>query len=1364
MPSRPSSALLSQVGRPLGPRVRTTARLVWGCLAFAVACGEVQVQPVSSDAATDALADGASGNLAPKVKITSPSNGAVLSPGQTVHFAATLSDDGDSPDKLQVTWSLGNGTVLQQGKGDASGASEFDTQDLPLGAVKVLCQATDSQGAIGAAEVVLLVNSPPGAPAIDIVPAAPTTTDDLMVQLVTPASDPDRSASELSYSYAWFKNDQPTAYTDKVLPAAATTKGDKWTVQVRAKDVKAEGAEATATVTIANAPPKAPVLQVAPAAVDLLSDVSCTMVQPAIDEDGDTLSYTWIWQVGSYTNPAVDAQSTKVQLLKSAATKAAVVKAGDVLSCAVMVKDSDGAASVQVTSPTVVVAAFDTCASQFNPCDAVATCQNTDTLEPLCACPAGYLGDGKVCLDVDECAAGGSCSADAICSNTAGAYSCSCKKGFAGDGKACSDIDECALSTDGCDLSADCSNTQGSYVCSCAAGYAKTPSQAAGLACAQKLCTKDWAACQQDKLCSQVMDCSKTCTTDACSGACAATLLPAGATVTDVPALAALWGCIAQSGCGNDYGFACSDIDECATANGGCSPSATCQNTPGSLTCTCKKGFAGDGQTCEDIDECASNNGGCSTEAVCQNYEGGRFCVCKSGFAGTGEVCDDVDECATGKANCDANATCQNSKGSFSCACKPGFEGTGTACNDIDECATGKLVCGSNSKCVNQPGSATCACLPGFEGDAVKGCSDIDECKTGAAKCLTAVQNGTCSNTAGSFQCGCTAGYSGDGVTYCTQLVDKCKTNNGGCAATAKCTFQPLLNSVTCACLPGFTGNGQTCTDINECATSNGGCSPNALCSNAQGSFSCACKSGYSGDGKTCTDINECASNNGGCSNLAQCLNSPAGSFTCKCVSGYQGDGKTCSDINECLTNNGGCSVDATCSNSVGSFSCACKPGFTGTGKTCTDINECASNNGGCSVNATCSNTAGGFACTCKAGYQGDGKTCTDIDECPPVNFSWQFGTQGLGPWQLSAPSVAGSDVGWKLQGGTLYYGNSAGTSFDTPGNKNSGTAVGAPIVFSNFPQHRLTFDVYFDTEMGGGYDNLNLNLLTGGQQITVWSKSGKNLPLKQWQTITVTVPGYAGQIGQAQFAFDTIDSVANMGSGVRIKGLLIQGAGSPCDANATCSNSPGSFSCACQAGFSGDGKKCLALGSDSLAPADSCLQLQQLGKANGTYWIKTPAGPKQLVCESGWARISFDTFEGSPGAWAPAGLSACGGLGGMLGGYNLAGAGTKLSTVLDNLPVHKQLRVTGNYLALDTWDGEKGWLQVDGVQAWAQPFATLATGSQCGVTPYGEQSVYLGPIVVHSATKATVVFGSDLNEPPSNESFGIDNIVISVQ
>ena len=42
------------------------------------------------------------------------------------------------------------------------------------------------------------------------------------------------------------------------------------------------------------------------------------------------------------------------------------------------------------------------------------------------------------------------------------------------------------------------------------------------------------------------------------------------------------------------------DINECSTGADACDVHAKCKNTVGSYTCTCKKGFTGNGKTCTD--------------------------------------------------------------------------------------------------------------------------------------------------------------------------------------------------------------------------------------------------------------------------------------------------------------------------------------------------------------------------------------------------------------------------------------------------------------------------------------------------------------------------------------------------------------------------------------------------------------------------------------------------------------------------------------------------------------------------------------------------------------------------------------------
>jgi alpha-tubulin suppressor-like RCC1 family protein len=70
----------------------------------------------------------------------------------------------------------------------------------------------------------------------------------------------------------------------------------------------------------------------------------------------------------------------------------------------------------------------------------------------------------------------------------------------------------------------------------------------------------------------------------------------------------------------------CSDVDECAVANGDCDALTTCTNTVGSRACgPCPPGYAGTGRTA-CVDYCATNNGGCDPLASCVSVPGGPLC------------------------------------------------------------------------------------------------------------------------------------------------------------------------------------------------------------------------------------------------------------------------------------------------------------------------------------------------------------------------------------------------------------------------------------------------------------------------------------------------------------------------------------------------------------------------------------------------------------------------------------------------------------------------------------------------------------------------------------------------------------------
>lgn len=192
---------------------------------------------------------------------------------------------------------------------------------------------------------VVIGNTPPRPPRLQLEPSRPTTLDGARVRITVPASDDDNDTIKLTYRWSADGVRMPKLDGRTELAAREARKGQRWRVDVVPSDGTAEGEPAFLEWKVMNAAPAAPSLIVEPAQPTTVAPVAIKIAAPAADPDGDKIGYRYRWFVDGSEQPWP---------ADRAALPAGTLKKGQ--QCRVEVVADDGLAQSDAVSVAFIVA------------------------------------------------------------------------------------------------------------------------------------------------------------------------------------------------------------------------------------------------------------------------------------------------------------------------------------------------------------------------------------------------------------------------------------------------------------------------------------------------------------------------------------------------------------------------------------------------------------------------------------------------------------------------------------------------------------------------------------------------------------------------------------------------------------------------------------------------------------------------------------------------------------------------------------------------------------------------------------------------------------------------------------------------
>ncbi|XP_074631939.1 nidogen-like isoform X3 [Acropora palmata] len=217
---------------------------------------------------------------------------------------------------------------------------------------------------------------------------------------------------------------------------------------------------------------------------------------------------------------------------------------------------------------------------------------------------------------------------------------------------------------------------------------------------------------------------------------------------------------------------------------------------------------------------------------------------------------------------------------------------------------------------------------------------------------------------------------------------------------------------------------------------------------------------------------------------------------------------------------------------------CVCYQGFQGDGQRCKDVNECIEGND-CDEFADCKNSYGSYSCSCKDGYRGNGK------ECIKVTVTGRCSRENCHVYASCLADPLSGIANCACQIGFIGDGLKCQDVNECVANVDICTDKKTECINTLGSYECLCKEGFMEVNRKCVSDDMCMGVECDPNALCD--------PIRG----CLCKPGYQGN-GRACVDDDECDPSR-----------------SPCDLNATCTNTDGSYNCHCSAGFTGDGSRC---------------------------------------------------------------------------------------------------------------------------------------------------------------------------------------------